>query len=70
MRIEILDPQAHGFHEPESAAIHDLGGQFPRIFQGGNLFCRLELLASDGHEFKGFESQVVVFDPLACLFMG
>lgn len=29
--IQILDAQAHGFHEPEAAAIHDLGNQFPWI---------------------------------------
>jgi hypothetical protein len=33
--IQILDAQAHGFHEPEAAAIHDLGDQFPWIFQTG-----------------------------------
>jgi hypothetical protein len=33
--IEVLDAQAHGFHEPEAAAIHDLSDQFPRIFQVG-----------------------------------
>lgn len=33
--IQILDAQAHGFHEAETAAIHDLGNHFPRIFQPG-----------------------------------
>jgi len=33
--IQIFDAQAHGFHEPEAAAIHDLGDQFPRIFKAG-----------------------------------
>ena len=31
--IQIFDTQAHGFHEAEAAAIHDLGDQFPWIFQ-------------------------------------
>jgi len=33
--IQILDAQAHGFHEPEAAAIHKLGDQFPWIFKAG-----------------------------------
>jgi hypothetical protein len=33
--IEVLDTQAHGFHQAQTAAIHDLCAQFPRIFQVG-----------------------------------
>lgn len=33
--IEVLDAQAHGYHEAEAAAVHDLGDEFPRIFQAG-----------------------------------
>ena len=44
--IQILDAQAHGFHEPEAAAIHDLGDQFPWIFQTGEN--RADFLA--GHD--------------------
>ena len=45
-KIEILDAQAHGFHETEAAAIHDLSDQFPRIFQTGEN--RADFLA--GHD--------------------
>ena len=33
--IQILDAQAHGFHEAEAAAIHELGGEFPWGFEVG-----------------------------------
>lgn len=33
--VEILDAQPHRFHKSETAAIHDLGDQFPRILQAG-----------------------------------
>ena len=33
--IQILDAQAHRFHEAEAAAIHDLCDQFPRVFKVG-----------------------------------
>jgi hypothetical protein len=31
--IEVLDTQAHGAHQAQAAAIHDLRAQFPGIFQ-------------------------------------
>jgi hypothetical protein len=31
--IEVLDAQAHGFHEAEAAAVHELGGEFPWFFE-------------------------------------
>ena len=33
--VEVLDAQPHRFHESETAAIHDLGDQFPGIFHAG-----------------------------------
>jgi hypothetical protein len=41
VEIKVFDPQAQAFHQPQSGAIHELGGQFPRILQmsehGGHL---------------------------------
>jgi hypothetical protein len=34
-KIEVLDAQAHGLHQPEATAIHDLCDQFPGIFEAG-----------------------------------
>jgi hypothetical protein len=48
-KIEILDAQTHGFHQAQTAAIHDLSAQFPGIFQvcenGANFFA--------GHDHRG-----------------
>ena len=44
--VEVLDAQAHGLHEPEPAAIHDLGDEFPWIFEAGE--DRADFLA--GHD--------------------
>lgn len=33
--IEVLDSQPHGFHQAETAAIHDLRRKFPRSFHAG-----------------------------------
>ena len=44
--IEVLDAQAEGFHETEAAAIHELGGEFPRICEVGEN--RADFLA--GHD--------------------
>ena len=47
--IQILHPQAHGLHQAETAAIHDLSDKFPRIFQAGE--DRANFLA--GHDYRG-----------------
>ena len=33
--IEVFDAEAEGFHDPQAAAIHELGDEFPGIFQAG-----------------------------------
>jgi hypothetical protein len=42
--IEVLNPEAKGFHESQAGAIHELGGEFPGIFEMGD--DRTDLLAS------------------------
>ena len=33
--IEVFDAETEGFHDPQAGAIHDLGGEFPGIFEMG-----------------------------------
>lgn len=33
--VDVFDTQTHGFHEAESGAIHELGGEFPWVFEVG-----------------------------------
>ena len=34
--IEVFDPEAKGFHDAQAGAIHELGGEFPRIIKTGD----------------------------------
>ena len=35
VEVDVLDAQPHAFDHPEAAAIHELGGELPRIFEMG-----------------------------------
>ena len=70
--IDVLNTESEGFHNSEAGAIHDLAGEFPRIFQmsddeahsGAGHDDRRAALASSGSEvIKGeFLDPKAVFD--------